>query len=375
MLILQGNKTDALTLFLTTGPFGSCSNHDDSRLPGIIPILHWEDFTDRLRGRGVDEVSILLKHYIELAEDWFPDTRIAVSDADRTILGDRAFAEALQGAYQLVDDVREILKSDEHVVVSPRRPHDYDYSVTFRDARDGDVTGYFGFGFGDLEVRRPFLIGVSSNRVMELRNRREGTPTLPPDDPYSEYDMTYFPVIPDALDSNKRLATILGTLTAVTGIELHQHDLSDYASNNYTGPQYRTLYQEHGQSPFGATFNAMVTAVESVSTALKVRYGARTSRANDYNQYSVYASIRGETGETFDFVFGLFYHNWKKDGLALWVGADAKMEKTLREDNRLTGDGMPEPGYFYRAVVLPAADADLDLVEHIAGIARDLLGK
>lgn len=353
------------------------SVHDDSALPGKIPILYWQDFTDRLRSRGMDEISFLLRHFIELAEDWFPDTRIAVSDAGREILGDRALAEALQGAYQLVDDVRDFLKSEERIVVSPRRAHDYDYSVTFRDALDGGVTGYFGFGFGDFEGGRPFLIGVSSNRETELRRRQTEGPKLPLGEPYSQADMVYFPLVPNAFDSDKRLATILETLSAGTGIEFHQHDSSNYASSDYTGWQYKMLYHEHGQSRFGATFNAMVTAVENVSTALKVRYDARTSRANDFNQYSVYASIPGDTGQTREFVFGLFYHNWKDEGLALWVGTAKDRKKRLRANSRLTGNGFEEGDNFYRAVDLSAgtvvAAGDKDIVEHIIEIARDLL--
>ena len=344
------------------------SSHGKSRLLGTILVLYWQDFTQRLRSRGVDEVSILLKQYIELAEDWFPDTTITVADADPTVLGNGQFGEALQAAYQLVDDVREYLRSDDRVVVSPRRAHEYDYSVTFRDAFDGGVAGYFGFGFGDLESGRPFLIGISSDHAAEFRKRQEGAPELSLGEPYPEADMVYFPLVPDALDFDKWLVTILETLSAVTGIEFHhQHDCSDYASAGYTGLQYKMLYQEHGRSRFGATFNAMVTAIENVATALKVRYGAQVSRANDFNEYSVYASM-----DEGDFVFGLFYHNWKDDGQALWVGSGSGLRAKLSNDSRLKG-GLPEGDYFYRAVDLSAVDGESDLVEHIIGIARDLL--
>jgi len=349
-------------------------NNHDNRVSRTVPILYWEDFTDRLRNRGVDEVSILFRHFIELAEDWFPDTRIAVSDTDRKVLENHSLAKALQGAYQLIDDIREILNSEQRVVVSPRRAHEYDYSVTFRDALDGGVTGYFGFGFGDFENGRPFLIGVSSDREAEIRKRQEEKPKLLLGEPYSEDDMLYFPLVPAALDTDKRLSTILETLTATTGIEFPEHDCSNHDSSVFTDSQYKMLYQEHGPSVFGTTFVAMVNAIEHVSTALKVRFDARTSRANDVNQYSVYASIPGDTGETREFVFGLFYHSWKDEGLALWVGTTTELADALRSDKRLTGDGLPEPGYFYRAIDLARAAGEADLAEYVIEIARDLLG-
>jgi hypothetical protein len=235
------------------------------------------------------------------------------------------------------------------------------------------VTGYFGFGFGDFESGRPFLIGVSSDRGAEIRKRQEEESKLLLGEPYLEDDMLYFPLVPAALDSDNRLATILETLSVVTGIEFPEYERSNYESSEYTGSHYKMLYQEQGPSVFGTTFVGMVNAIEHVSTALKVRYDARTSRVNDCNQYSVYASIPDDTGETREFVFGLFYHNWKGEGQALWVGGVSDREKQFREDNRLTGKGFSEDGYFYRAVNLSVVGEEEDLVEHVVGIARDIL--
>lgn len=348
-------------------------NDRDNLVSRKVPILYWEDFSDRLRNRGVDEVSIPLRHFIELAEAWFPDTRIAVSGEDRKVLENQGLAEALQGVYQLVDDVRKILKSDGRLAVSPHRAHEYDYSVTFRDAVNGGVTGYFGFGFGDFESGRPFLVGVSSDCEVEFRKRQDDASPLPLSESYSEDDMVYFPLVPDAFDSDKRLTTILETLSVVTGIEFPENDRSDYESSEYTGSQYKMLYQEHGPSVFGTTFVAMVNAIEHVSTALKVRYDARTSRANDFNQYSVYASVPDDTGETREFVFGLFYHNWKREGQALWVGGASIDEDRFKSHDQLLGNGFTEGGYFYRAVDLSVVGEEEDLVEHVVGIARDVL--
>lgn len=343
------------------------SSHGKSTLPGTIPVLYWQDFTQRLRSRGVDEVSTLLKEYVELAEDWFPDTTVTIADADQTVLGNRDFGEALQAAYQLVDDIREYLKSDDRIVVSPRRAHEYDYSVTFHDANAGEVAGYFGLGFYDFETGRPFLVGVPTDRDAELRKHQKLAVTLSVSESYSEGEMTYYSLSPEAFDKDSHVAAVLETLTAATGIGFRDGKISQREADAYSGSRYRELYQEHGSSRFGMTFNAMVTAIENVATALKVRYGAHVTRANDFNQYSVYASM--EKGH---FVFGLFFNNWKDEGEALWVGTRSGLKAELSNDNRLKGD-FPEGDYFYRAVDLSEAAAEDDLVEHIIGIARDVL--
>jgi hypothetical protein len=343
------------------------TSHGKSRLPGTIPVLYWQDFTQRLRSRGVDEVSILLKQYIELTEDWFPDTTVAVADADATVLGNRDFGAALQAAYQLVDDVRECLKSDARVVVSPRRAHEYDYSVTFRNAETGESAGYFGLGFYDFETGRPFLVGVPTDRDAELQKHQKLAETLSASESYAEREMTYYPLSPKAFDTDSHVAAVLEILSAGTGIDFRDGAIPQRETDASAGTRSRWLYEEHGSSRFGATFNSMVTAIENVSTALKVRYGAQITRANDFNEYSMYASMAAG-----DFVFGLFYHDWKDDGVALWVGTGVGLSAKLSTDKRLKG-GVPEGDYFYRAVDLSAASAETDLVEHIIAIARDLL--
>lgn len=55
------------------------------------------------------------------------------------------------------------------------------------------------------------------------------------------------------------------------------------------------------------------------------------------------------------------------------MGAHAQKKSTLLQDDRLTGEGFEEPGFYFRAVDLGRAINQTDLVEYLVGIGRDVL--
>lgn len=334
-------------------------NDADEQL--LILVLYWEDFIQRLMDAGAQELNSVFRDYIDLSNEWFANGRIILRPTQCSTL-QQSMGQALFSLRALIEVIHARFSSSSSKKLSRIKMTDYDFGFFISDA--DKTIGYFGVAnFAWIYGPSPLLIGGHPHYV-----KTNNTANLIPAE---DEDGLHYWGVPRSLLARPTALDEIAELV-VTTFNADQRGKGEVEDDVQFNEAVLTTLFDTKEGP--SAFQNLIRTVDQTKVAATgADQNVTIENAASRWEHSLYFSVDGREVAG----IGIFFGDWKKKGMPLWVGVPERRLKSLQKSSwkGTVSDSYyrePEKGgknpWVYRAVDLERLSEQDNLVEFVLRI-------